>query len=187
MSFNNSDNISCNELKCRSWGFYGGYDCWAMGPYFGDPFPCAEGYEGVALSSIDPFFLEGVGVFFYYTCCTGILPPEMSQSNFSLSYNVPVFDSNVLPECSVSWDPCGDIGGDCLGDGPYESMVCNDDVYKYPNKNGFTLSYWSWDYSQYQCCQSQINTEQTVNNFLPEVFRLVLGCIGLFFCTSRRL
>ena len=181
MNLIESENITCNELKCRSLGFNDGYDCWALGPDFGDPFACEEGYEGIVLSSVEQFISEGVGTFQYYTCCTGVLPSgDVLQSNFSYY----AFDSDVLPECSVSLNPCGDIFGDCIADGPYEAMVCNDDVYKYPNKNGFTESLYSWQYSQYQCCRSQINTDQTNNNFLPEVFRVAFGCIGLFLSCS---
>jgi hypothetical protein len=126
---------ACDELKCRSPGFYGGYDCWAaLGPNSTDPFLCEDGYEGMALSSIPNFTLSTgpshAATYQYFTCYA------LSSVWSSLNTIKDANDETSSPSSSLaldergrppavlhpSFEPCGDIGGDCFADGPYEPM-----------------------------------------------------------------
>ena len=159
-----TDPSECDELKCTSLGYFGGYGCWSLdfGP---DPYSCKDGYQGVPLQLVPPTVntdnpLYG-GTFYYYTCC----PPNTNATLVSVS---------GLPECSPDPFICIDTNNDCIADGPVEPKTCNDPHYRYPNKNGWKVYFDSWWYSQYKCCASP-PANQRLRIFWPELTRFLLG------------
>lgn len=170
-------NEVCDEIQCRSSGFYGGNDCWAYLNGTESDYLCTDGNVGVALLSIDPVTIPGLGFFQYYTCC-------QLSSGINVNETLP---PDVQAQCSPSWEPCTDINNDCIADGPFEPMTCDDPygVYNYPQKTGSKSYFYSWWYSQYRCCSAPPLTSEKENMLIPETFRFALGIFG--FCMSSLL
>lgn len=162
-----SDSSMCDELKCRSWDGYVGYDCWALGNET-EPFSCEGDYVGVPLPAVAPFFYPEYGLLYYYTCC----PPDLTSA----------VDETTLPECAMDYAPCSDIFNDCWADGPFERMSCDDELFKYPKKTGASKNYNGWNYHQYRCCSTPTASEHRVVQM--ETLRIVFCGICLVLALS---